>query len=52
MPGLLSKVASLARSPQGKRALAQAQKMAKDPATKQKIADARGKLSSRGKKPS
>lgn len=50
MPSMLSRVAAFARSPQGRRAMAQAQRIARDPATRQKIADARRQLAARGSK--
>jgi hypothetical protein len=46
----MNKVSKLARSPQGRKAMDQAKRMANDPKTKQQIEDARKKLSSRGKK--
>lgn len=45
---LFKTVSTFARSPQGRQALAQAQKLAKDPNTKRKIAEARQKLQNRG----
>ncbi len=49
--GIAQKLTSFARSPQGKKAMAQAQRMAKDPATKAKIADARKRFGSGKKRP-
>lgn len=46
---LLNKVKHLAQSPEGKKLFAEAQKMAKDPATKQKIDEARRRLGGTGK---
>ncbi|MDX6722491.1 MAG: hypothetical protein QOD73_895 [Solirubrobacteraceae bacterium] len=50
-PSLLNKAISFARSPQGRKLAAQAKKVAKDPATKQKIEDARQRLAKRNKPP-
>jgi hypothetical protein len=44
---LLGRIGKFAKSPQGKKFMNQAQQMAKDPATKQKIADARKRLMKR-----
>ena len=44
MAGLLSRVARLARSPQGRRLAAKAQQAAKDPETRRKIEQARGRF--------
>jgi hypothetical protein len=43
--GLASKLATFARSPQGKRAFREAARLAKDPKTRARIADARRQLS-------
>jgi len=50
MASLLTSLAKFARSPQGRKAMAKAQQMAKDPKTRQQIADAREKLVARGGK--
>ena len=44
---LMNRIGKLARSDQGKKLFAEAQKVAKDPATKQKIADARKRFQKR-----
>jgi hypothetical protein len=44
---LLGRIGKFAKSPQGKKLVKQAQEMAKDPDTKKKIADARGRLTHR-----
>ncbi len=49
MPGLLSKLARFASSPQGKRAMRKAQAYASSPEGKAKIAQVREKAASRGK---
>ena len=41
---LINRLGKMARSDQGKKLFAEAQKVAKDPETKQKIADARKRL--------
>jgi hypothetical protein len=41
---LLGRIGKFAKSPEGKKLMGQAQDMAKDPATKRKIADARQRL--------
>jgi hypothetical protein len=46
---LLSNLSKIARGPQGQKVLAGAQKLAKDPATRQKIDEARRKIAGRGK---
>jgi hypothetical protein len=43
MASLFDKVGKFARSPQAKRLMGQAQRVARDPRTRQKIADLRGK---------
>ncbi len=48
MASLFTSLAKFARSPQGRKAMAKAQQMAKDPKTRQQIADARAKLVARG----
>jgi hypothetical protein len=44
---LLNKLATFARSPQGRKLAEQAKKVATDPATKRKIEDARQRLTKR-----
>jgi hypothetical protein len=46
---LLSRIATFARSPQGRKLAAQAKKVATDPETKRKIEDARRRLAKRNK---
>jgi hypothetical protein len=48
MAGIASKLAQLARSPQGRKLMSEAQRLAKDPKTRAKIDDARAKIMSRG----
>ena len=48
MSAFMSRVTKFAKSPQGRRVFAEAQKVAKDPATRRKIADARNRLGKRG----
>jgi hypothetical protein len=43
----MGRIGKFAKSPQGKKFINQAQEMAKDPATKKKIADARQRLMKR-----
>lgn len=47
MSPLISKLAQFARSPQGRKAMSQAQKMAKDPETRRKIEQARARFMKR-----
>lgn len=47
----MSKITTFARSPQGRKALAEAQRRAKDPKTRRQIDDVRRRLTSRGRKP-
>ena len=47
----LSKVATFARSPQGKRVFSEAQKLAKDPERRKQLDDARVRLMNGGRKP-
>jgi hypothetical protein len=47
--GLISKLSKFARSPQGKKAMRQAQEYAKSPQGKAKIAQARELVANRGK---
>jgi hypothetical protein len=49
MPSIIDKVTRFARSPQGKRAMEQAQRIARDPKTKRRIAEARQRLGRRGR---
>ena len=51
MASLMSRAAKFARSPQGKRIFAEAQKLAKDPERRRQLDDARRRLTSRGKQP-
>jgi len=48
-PSLLSRLSRFARSPQGRKAVDQAKRVARDPNTKRKIEDARKRLSTRGR---
>lgn len=47
----MSKITKLARSPQGQKAIAEAQRRAKDPKTRKQIDDVRRRLMSRGRRP-
>jgi hypothetical protein len=48
----MSKISRFARSPQGRRAMGEAKRLAKDPKTRKQIEDAGRKLmAGRGKKP-
>lgn len=47
MAGFASKLTQLARSPQGRKLMDEAQRLAKDPKTRAKIDDAREKLMAR-----
>jgi hypothetical protein len=47
MPSLFNRISRFARSPQGKRAMRQAQEFARRPETKRKIADLRARLARR-----
>ncbi|MBI5106960.1 MAG: hypothetical protein HZB46_18595 [Solirubrobacterales bacterium] len=47
----LRKIADFARSPQGRKVATEAKRLAKDPATRRRIDDARRKLMARGGKP-
>jgi len=47
MPGLMERVSRFARSPQGKRMVDKAQRLARDPRTRRRIADARSRLARR-----
>jgi len=47
MPGFMDRVSRFARSPQGKRMVEKAQRLARDPSTRRRIAEARGRLSRR-----
>ena len=44
MASLMGRISKLARSPQGRQMMERAQRMAKDPATRRKIADARQRM--------
>jgi hypothetical protein len=47
MAGLFDRVGRFARSPQGKRLRQQAERLARDPKTRRKIGELRGKLGRR-----
>jgi hypothetical protein len=49
MAGLFDRVSRFARSPQGKRMMQKAQQLAKDPNTRRRIQEARGRLARRGR---
>jgi hypothetical protein len=49
MASLFNKLSQLARSPQGRRAIEQAKRIAKDPRTRQQAKDAFERLRGRGK---
>ncbi|TWE29682.1 hypothetical protein [Prauserella muralis] len=49
MASLFSKVARFAKSPQGKRMISQAKRMANDPRTRQQAKDTIAKLRGKGK---
>ena len=51
MPGLMSKLSRFARGPQGKRAMSEAQRLAKDPKTRNKVDEVRRRFAERGRKP-
>ena len=51
MAGLMSKISKFARGPQGKRAMGEAQRLAKDPKTREKVGDVRRRFAGRGRKP-
>ena len=48
---LFGRIEKLARSPQGKKLMTQAQQLANDPRTKRRIDEARRRLTNRGKPP-
>jgi hypothetical protein len=48
---IMDRLSRFARSPQGKRAMSEAQRLAKDPKTRSKIDDVRRRFSERGRKP-
>jgi hypothetical protein len=48
MASIFDRVRSLARNPQGKRLMENAQRMARDPRTRQRITEMRGRLKRRG----
>ena len=48
MAGMFDKVSRFARSPKGREPTQKAQRYARDPETKRKIADARGRFGKRG----
>ena len=50
MPGLMSKITRFARSPQGRKLANRAQSYARSPEGKRKIADVRGRMGKRGTK--
>lgn len=47
----MSQVTKFARSPQGRKAVAEAKRLASDPKTKRQIDDARRRLTGRGRTP-
>jgi hypothetical protein len=47
----MNQITKLAKSPQGKKALDEAQRLAKDPKTKEQLEGMRDKFTSKGKKP-
>jgi hypothetical protein len=47
MPGLVDRIGRFARSPQGKRLMERAQRVARDPKTRRRIAEARARLGRR-----
>ncbi len=47
MASLMNKITQLSRSPKGQQLMDRAQRMARDPETKRKITEARGKLAKR-----
>ena len=47
MAALIERVRSLTRPPQGRRLMRDAQRMARDPRTRQRIAEVRGRLTRR-----
>jgi hypothetical protein len=47
-PSLLTRVAQFARSPQGRRMISEAQRVARDPKTRRQIAQVRERLAKRG----
>lgn len=51
MAGFMQRLGKFARSPQGKRAMSEAQRLAKDPNTRKQIDDVRRRLAERGRKP-
>ena len=51
MASLMGRLSQLARSRQGRQMMERAQRMAKDPATRRKLDDARRRLGSKGSGP-
>ena len=51
MPGLMSKISRFARSPQGRRAMDEGKRLAKDPKTRKQLDDVRRRFAGRGRKP-
>jgi hypothetical protein len=51
MAGFMQRLSRFARSPQGKRAMSEAQRLAKDPKTRKQIGDVRRRLTERGRRP-
>jgi len=47
MPGLFDRVARFARSPQGKHVMQRAQRVARDPKTRRKMAEVRARFARR-----
>jgi hypothetical protein len=48
MPGLMDRIGRFARSPQGRRVVAEAKRLARDPKRREQIDEARRRLMSRG----
>jgi hypothetical protein len=46
---LINRIAKFARSPQGKKAIAEGKRLARDPKTRAKLEDARRRLATRAK---
>ena len=51
MPSLISRVSRLARTPQGRKAIDNAQRFARDPKTRRRIEEARARLGKRNQRP-
>jgi hypothetical protein len=48
MPGLMDRISKFARSPQGKKAIDEAKRLAQDPKRRQQLEQVRKRLASRG----